>query len=59
MRPKFGEVSMPRILGFGSGPPTGVAGEPEDVGESVLEKVGEGVSGVLGSAQGPLVGVPG
>lgn len=57
--PKMGEVSTPRILGLISGPPTGVAGEPEDVGEVVLEKVGDGVSGVLGSApQVGFVGVP-
>jgi len=60
VRPKLGEVSTPRILGLVSGPPTGVAGEPEDVGDVAFEKVGEGVSGVLGSApQATFVGVPG
>jgi len=48
--PKDGDESTPRIFGFVSGPPTGVAGEPDDVGEAALEKLGEGVSGVLGSA---------
>jgi len=59
--PNAGDKSMPRIFGFDSGgPPTGVAGEPEDAGEVVCEKLGEGVSGVLGSEpQEPLVGVPG
>lgn len=58
--PNAGDTSTPRIFGFGSGPPTGVAGEPDDAGEVVWEKLGEGVSGVLGSeVQEPLVGVPG
>jgi len=46
--PNTGDRSTPRIFAFGSGPPTGVAGEPDDAGEVVLEKLGEGVSGVLG-----------
>lgn len=59
MTPNAGDRSRPRILGFGSGPPTGVAGEPDDAGE-VWEKVGEGVSGELESEpQEPLTGVPG
>ena len=37
VRPKFGEVSTPRILGFVSCPPTGVAGEPEEVGDAECE----------------------
>lgn len=37
MRPKPGEVSRPRILGFVSCPPTGVAGEPEEVGDAECE----------------------
>jgi len=58
--PKTGDKSTPRIFAFDSGPPPGVAGELEDAGDVVLEKVGEGVSGVLGSApQEPLFGVPG
>lgn len=51
MTPKWGEVSIPRIFGFVSGPPTGVVGEPDEAGEVALENVGEGVSGVFGSAQ--------
>ena len=35
--PKDGEESTPRIFGFVSGPPTGVAGEPDDVGEAEVE----------------------
>ena len=55
--PKGGEGSTPRILAVDSGPPKGVAGEPEDVGDVELEKEGEGVSG--GVSCQTLVGVPG
>ena len=37
MGPKPGEVSTPRILGFVSCPLTGVAGEPEEVGDAERE----------------------
>jgi len=59
--PNVVDESIPRIFAFGSCPPTGVAGDPEEAGDVVLEKDGEGVSGVLGSAefQPPFVGVPG
>jgi len=30
--PKLGDISTPRMLGFGSGPSTGVAGESDDAG---------------------------
>jgi len=58
--PNTGDRSTPRIFAFGSCPPMGVAGEPDDAGEVVLEKLGEGVSGVLGfDPQATLFGVPG
>jgi len=56
--PKEGEGSTPRIFALDSGPPNGVAGEPEDVGDAEFEKEGEGVSGVEGSCH-TFVGVPG
>ena len=55
--PKLGEVSKTQIVGFFSGPPTGVAGDPEEAGEVAFEYVGDGVSGAL--SQGVFVGVPG
>jgi len=55
--PKEGEMSTPRIFAFVSGPPIGVAGDAEEVGDE-LEKEGEGVSGVFGSCH-TFVGVPG
>jgi len=56
--PKGGEGSTPRIFALDSGPPNGVAGEPEEEGDVELEKEGEGVSGVEGSCH-TFVGVPG
>lgn len=58
MTPKGGEGSTPRILALDSGPPDGVAGEAEEVGDVEFEKDGDGVSGVMGSCQ-TLVGVEG
>lgn len=56
--PNDGEGSTPRIFALDSGPPNGVAGEAEDVGDVEFEKEGEGVSGVVGSCQ-TFVGVLG
>ena len=49
-------MSTPRIFAFDSGPPIGVAGDAEEVGDE-LEKEGEGVSGVFGSCH-TFIGVP-
>ena len=56
--PKTGEGSTPRIFAVDSGPPRGVAGEAEEVGDVEFENEGEGVSGVEGSCH-TFMGVPG
>jgi len=55
--PNGGERSTPRILALDSGPPNGVEGEPEEVGDVELENEGDGVSG--GVSCHILVGVAG